>query len=111
LHILQASEFTCSRRGGQPHRVSLAGRIDLEILGWALHILINIAAHQGIFAVHFLWPLSNYGFNGIRWEEPWFLAVNYGVLVAVLAWLWLQNRKQPARSSPALKSASTEPHA
>jgi hypothetical protein len=61
--------------------------------------------------VHFLWPLSNYGFNGIRWEEPWFLAVNYGLLVVVLAWLWLQNRKPLARSSPALKSASTEPPA
>lgn len=60
----------------------------LEMLGWALHILIGIATRKGIFAVHFLWPLSNYGFNGIRWEERWFLALNYATLLAVLARLW-----------------------
>ena len=30
-----------------------------EMLGLALHILIDIATHQSIFAVHFLWPLSS----------------------------------------------------
>ena len=31
----------------------------LEMLAWALHILIDIPTHQGIFAVRFLWQLSN----------------------------------------------------
>jgi len=66
----------------------------LEMLGWGLHILIDIPTHQGIFAVHFLWPLSSYGFNGIRWERPWFLAANYAALIAVLAWIWLQSKKR-----------------
>lgn len=71
----------------------------LEMLGWALHNLIDILTHMGIFAVHFLWPLSNYGFNGIRWENRWFLALNYAALLAVLASLWVQTRKAHARTS------------
>ena len=63
-------------------------------MGWALHIVIDVATHKGIFAFHFLWPLSNDGFNGIRWEERWFLALNYAALLAVLAWLW--NRSDTA---------------
>lgn len=74
----------------------------LEMLGWALHILIDILTHQGMFAVHFLWPLSNYGFNGIRWENHWFLAVNYAALLTALPWLWVHTREAPApcRTSP-----------
>jgi uncharacterized membrane protein YvlD (DUF360 family) len=72
----------------------------LEMLGWALHILIDIFTHEGIFAVHFLWPLSNYGFNGIRWENRWFMALNYAALLAVLAWLWVRTRKARSRTSP-----------
>jgi len=64
-----------------------------EMLGWALHILIDIPTHQGIFAVHFLWPLSNYGFSGFRWENRWFLALNYAALLAVFVWLWVQNTR------------------
>jgi len=59
-----------------------------ELLGWALHILIDIPTHTGIFAIQFLWPLSSFGFQGIRWENPWFMAVNYGALVAVFGWMW-----------------------
>jgi hypothetical protein len=55
---------------------------------------------QGIFAVHFLWPLSNYGFNGIRWEQRWFMAANYSALIAVLAWLWVQTKKARSPTSP-----------
>jgi len=71
-----------------------------EMLGWALHILIDIPTHQGIFAVRFLWPLSNYAFSGIRWEAPWFLAANYGVLFGLLAWLWVQYKRNARLNRP-----------
>ena len=70
----------------------VAGRPVLELLGWGLHILIDIATHQGIFAIHFLWPISTYAFNGTRWENPWFLAVNYGLLTALFVWIWVRSR-------------------
>jgi len=79
----------------------LFGRPVLELFGWGLHILIDIPTHQGIFAPHFLWPLSNYRFEGIRWESHWFQSVNYGVLMVVLVWLWLQaKRTDPVGNRP-----------
>jgi len=72
----------------------LARRPVIEMLAWALHIVIDIATHQGIFALHFLWPLSSYGYSGVRWENHWFLAVNYGALVAVYLWLWVARKKR-----------------
>ena len=65
----------------------------LEMLGWALHIVIDIFTHTGRFAIRFLWPLSSVRFGGIRWEEPWFLAVNYVALAAVFLVLRLRGRR------------------
>lgn len=72
----------------------LAGRPVLELLGWPLHILIDIPTHRGIFAIHFLWPLSSYGVQGIRWESPWFMGMNYGLLVLVFGGMWMRNRRR-----------------
>jgi hypothetical protein len=69
------------------------------MLGWALHILIDIPTHQGIFAVRFLWPLSHYAFSGIRWESPSFFAANYGLLCLVWACIWLQSKKTVSRAN------------
>jgi hypothetical protein len=54
---------------------ALKRRPMLEQLGWALHFLIDIPTHHGIFATHFLGPISSCGFDGIRWESGWFLAM------------------------------------
>jgi len=72
----------------------LRGRPVLEMLGWLLHIVIDIFTHQGMFAVHFLWPLSDYGYNGIRWEGRWFMVVNYGALCLALAWIWVRKKRR-----------------
>ena len=74
-------------------------RPALEMLGWALHILIDIPTHQRIFAVRFLWPLSSYAFSGLRWESPWFLAANYGALFLVVTWIWLHSKKPVSRAN------------
>jgi hypothetical protein len=58
----------------------LAGRPVLEMLGWGLHILIDIPTHQGMFALHFLWPLSSCRLSGVRWEDRRFMAGNYSAL-------------------------------
>jgi len=72
----------------------IARRPVLEMLGWALHILIDIPTHQGIFAIHFLWPLSSYGFQGIRWENRWFMLANYGTLFLIFACMWMRARRE-----------------
>lgn len=72
----------------------LARRPILEMLAWSLHILIDIPTHQGIFALHFLWPLSSYGFSGFRWENHWFLAANYTALFLLYSWMWIAAKRQ-----------------
>lgn len=69
------------------------GRPVLDLCGWMLHVLIDIATHQGIFAVQFLWPVSSYAVNGIRWENWWFMATNYVLLCGALGWMWLRSRQ------------------
>lgn len=64
----------------------------LSMLGWGLHILIDVLTHDGIFAVHFLWPFSSVHVNGIRWEDAPILAANYVALALAFTFLWLQRR-------------------
>jgi len=65
-----------------------------EMLGWALHILIDVFTHNGLFAVQFLWPLSAIHVNGARWEAGWLLAANYAALAAVCILLWVDGRRK-----------------
>lgn len=71
----------------------LMKRPVLELLGWGLHILIDIPTHQGMFALHFLWPLSRVGISGVRWENPRFLVANYSTLGLVYTWIWIAERR------------------
>lgn len=71
----------------------VARRPVLEMLGWLLHILIDIATHQGIFAIHFLWPFSAYSVSTLRWENRTFFALNYSALAVIYLWLWIRDRK------------------
>jgi hypothetical protein len=66
----------------------LIRRPALEMLGWAIHIFIDIFTHTGLFAIQFLWPVSSIHFDGKRWETPWFLALNYAALASVYLWMW-----------------------
>jgi hypothetical protein len=75
----------------------LARRPMIEMLAWTLHILIDIPTHQGIFALHFLWPLSSYGLSGIRWENHWFAAANYTALLLLYSWIWIEGRRRPSQ--------------
>ena len=71
----------------------VARRPVLELLGWALHIAIDIFTHTGFFAIQFLWPLSPVHFDGIRWETPWLLAATYLALAAFFLTLWISRNR------------------
>jgi hypothetical protein len=83
----------------------LARRPVLELLGWGLHILIDIPTHQGIFAVPFLWPLSSFAIYGIRSESYWFVATNYGALLLLFS--WMRVRKRRLRNEQTLRNSMT----
>jgi hypothetical protein len=67
----------------------LARRLLFEMLGWLLHILIDIPTHSfSYYATRFLWPISDYRIDGIAWWTPWFWAATYGALGVVYFLLW-----------------------
>jgi len=63
-------------------------RVYWFVFGWLIHILIDIPSHsKEFFPTPFLWPLSDFTFNGISWGTPWFMIINYSTLVIVYSWL------------------------
>jgi hypothetical protein len=84
-----------------------ARRPVFPMLGWLLHIVIDIFAHRGIFATHFLWPFSSLGWDGVPWEDPWFLAANYITLAAV--YLLFFRSARSARRQALQAEAQREP--
>lgn len=72
------------------------GRIYWPMLGWLLHILIDIPTHKHFFTTPFLYPFSGYRFTeGVSWGHPKFMLINYGLLAAVyLFWFLVLRRKR-----------------
>lgn len=64
-----------------------------ELLGWALHILMDIPTHSAHFPTPFLWPLSSYRFIGISWRQGWFMALDCSALALAFLLLWLSRRR------------------
>lgn len=57
-------------------------KIPWPLLGWALHICIDIFSHSSkFFPTPFLFPVSDFYVNGWAWAEPVFMSVNYGLLL------------------------------
>jgi hypothetical protein len=87
-------------------------RPTLELLGWPLHILIDIPSHTlRFFPTPFLWPVSSYYVNGISWGNRWFMLVNYSAIAAAYLLLWWTGRRSKPvrddRSVPASASCDT----
>jgi hypothetical protein len=61
----------------------LSRRPRLVLLGWLLHILIDIPSHAGNFyPTPFLFPISDYRFlHGVSWANPTYMIVNYSLLL------------------------------
>lgn len=71
----------------------------LPLLGWWSHIVIDIFTHAvDYFPSPVLYPFTRDGFDGVAWNTPWFMAVNYGALAATYLWLWWLRRT--ARAHP-----------
>lgn len=72
-------------RGPQP----ILESFPVILLGWGLHILMDIPTHSKTFyPTPFLWPFSEWTFNGFSWGQPWFMIVNYSLIIFLLWWLW-----------------------
>ncbi len=77
---------------------AVLGRLWIPLLGWWLHIVIDVFTHSAdYFASPVLYPITERGFDGIAWNTPWFMALNYVALTAAGVWLVLSRRQSHAR--------------
>lgn len=80
----------------------VARRFVLGMLGWLLHILIDIPTHSfSYYATRFLRPVSDYRLDGLAWWTPWFWISTYVALAVVYLLLWTKGwlRSTPAHSN------------
>ncbi len=69
-------------------------KFHYELLGWGLHIFMDIPTHTlEFYPTPFLWPLSDYRFDGISWGTPQFLIINYTILIIIFAFLYYKKNK------------------
>jgi len=67
----------------------------LELGGWLLHILIDIPTHSyQFYPTPFLWPISSWKFSGLSWGTPWFMVLNYSVLIIIYFLLYRKRKLQ-----------------
>ena len=58
----------------------------LPLAAWGLHILIDIPTHSfDFFPTPFLWPISDFGVDGISWGTPIIWYSNFGLLILLYA--------------------------
>ncbi len=70
-------------------------RPRLELLGWALHILIDIPSHAASFyPTPFLFPISDFRFlYGVSWSNKWYMIINYSLLLIVTLYFFTRKPK------------------
>lgn len=65
------------------------------LLAPLIHIVIDVPLHDiNFFPTPFLWPVSNYKFDGLSWGVGWFMILNYSLLTLVyIIWFILSRRR------------------
>jgi len=65
--------------------------VPIALYGWWSHIVIDVFTHSTEFyPAPVLYPLSDWTFNGVAWNAPAALLMNYLALAAAWAWLLRQ---------------------
>jgi hypothetical protein len=100
-----------------PHSMVVAGIVTLlvwrmrrawlvALLGWWSHIAIDIFTHSAdYYAVPVLYPFSYRGFDGVAWNSPSFMVVNYLMLATVWLLLWMtRHRRRKADTNASIEN-------
>ena len=70
----------------------------VPLLGWWSHIVIDVFTHSvDYYPSPVLYPITERGFDGLAWNTPWFLALNYAALFATGLWLLRHRRIEHER--------------
>jgi hypothetical protein len=68
------------------------------LAGWWSHVVLDIFTHSAEFYPSpVLYPFTQRGFDGVAWNTPGFMAVNYAALAAAALALWFT---RPGRNRP-----------
>ncbi len=74
-------------------------RFWIPLLGWWSHIVIDVFTHSNDFYPSpVFYPITMKGFNGVAWNEPWFIFVNYSFLAAMLILISIKGYARRGRS-------------
>ena len=64
----------------------------LPLLGWWSHIVIDVFTHSAdYYPVPVFYPFTERAFDGLAWNQPWMLVLNYAAIAAAAGWLWRSN--------------------
>ena len=67
----------------------------IPLLGWWSHIAIDVLTHSAdYYPSPVLYPITERGFDGLAWNTPWFMLLNYAVLGATGWWLWRSRKNR-----------------
>lgn len=65
----------------------------VPLLGWWSHVVIDVFTHSvDYYPSPVLWPITRQGFDGVAWNTPLFMTLNYLALAATYLWLLRQRR-------------------
>ncbi len=66
-------------------------KLFIFMLAWPLAITIDVFTHTRDFLpTPFLWPISEWKFNGISWGETWFMVLNWSLIVIFLIYIYVR---------------------
>lgn len=69
----------------------------IPLLGWWSHIIIDVFTHSAdYYPSPVLYPFTQAGFDGIAWNTPWFMVLNYVALGTTGWWLWRSRASKKA---------------
>jgi hypothetical protein len=69
------------------------GKPLVELFAWPLHILFDIPMHSlAFFPTPFLWPLSDYRFDGVSWGSGYIILGYLSLITILLIQLWYSKR-------------------
>lgn len=82
----------------------------IPLLGWWSHGLIDVFTHSvDYYPSPVLWPITRQGLDGIAWNTPWFMGLNYAALLVTCLCLWRAWRPLSHHEIAGPAPASTSP--
>ncbi len=70
------------------------GKPLIPLFAWPLHILFDIPMHSlAFFPTPFLWPVSEYRFDGVSWGSSYIIASYLTILALLLLQLFFSHRR------------------